>query len=122
MSNFCGEVHWPLILECPLSYTMVVVSNKSVHFHPRFPYHSIWRKDLAISAFAQTPKERGKKECKGKNKEEKKTKMQMNLWQNHSKLLSQIQRISVTGIQKYIKQMITLSPDCPTKSLWSKQA
>lgn len=39
----------------------------------------------------------------------------MNLWQNHSKLLSQIQRIGVTVIQKYIKQTITLNPECPAK-------
>lgn len=53
--------------------------------------------------------------------EKEKTKLQMNLQQNDSKLLSQIQRIDVTVIQNYIKQIITLSADCPAKSLWSKQ-
>lgn len=37
----------------------------------------------------------GKKRVQG---EKEKNNMQINLWQNHSKLLSQIQRISVTVI------------------------
>lgn len=73
-----------------------------------------------IWQFLPLPKypKKGKKRVQG---EKEKTKLQMNLQQNDSKLLSQIQRINVTVIQNYIKQIINPSPDCPAKSLWSKQ-
>lgn len=88
-----------------LTTLLAVVSNQSAHFHPSSPHCSVWQRDLAMSAFAKTPKGRGKNRVQRKKK---KTKCKLICLAEPHWILSWIQRISVPVIRKYINQVITI--------------